>query len=151
MMKRADSGISQGNWVGRIVCMRTPVLLVIGVALCLAAFASQAGQPSIQMLPPQTNSNPFQGLSDIDPALARHQLHALNALRQKKLVEDTNKLLKLAQALNAQVQSGNRGTLTLAQLKEVKRIEKLARSVRQKMAQTYGGPTLAPIIMPTMP
>ncbi len=146
------SRLLQTSRTGKLLRQRAGILIVIGVVFSFPAYTSWAGQLSTRRLQAPTSDSPFGGLSDIDPALARQQLRALNALRQKKLVEDTNKLLKLAQTLNAQVQSGHYETLTVAQLKEVKRIEKLAHSVREKMAQTYGGgPSLAPIIMPTTP
>lgn len=65
---------------------------------------------------------------------AEKRLRALNAERQKELVADTNKLLKLASELDAEVARSDSANLTPAQLHKVAEIEKLAHSVREKMA-----------------
>jgi hypothetical protein len=79
-----------------------------------------------------------------------HQLAALNAERQKKMVSDTNKLLKLANELDAEVRLSGSGALTAAQLHKVAEIEKLARSVKDKMSTSIRGPldVSAPYIPP---
>ncbi|HUX45026.1 MAG TPA: hypothetical protein VMV57_09780 [Terracidiphilus sp.] len=95
----------------------------------------------------QSVQNPFQDLEGIDPALARRQLRALNAERQKDLARDTVKLLQLARKLDAEVKASNSGMLTAEQLRQVERIEKLAKSVKNKMVETYGG---GPVFRPPM-
>src|ERR1039458_9950239 len=75
------------------------------------------------------------------PVEEAKRLRALNALRQKSLVEDTNKLLKLAAELNAEVASEHPDELTPEQLRKLAEIEKLARGVREKMsAPVWGAP-----------
>ncbi len=59
---------------------------------------------------------------------------ALNVERQKQMVSDANKLLKLARELNDEVATANTGTFTPDQLHKIAEIEKLARSVRERMA-----------------
>jgi hypothetical protein len=61
-------------------------------------------------------------------------LRALNADRQKSLVSDTNKLLRLVNELNAEIARANGGFLTASQLRRVAEIEKLAHNVREKMS-----------------
>ncbi|MGB6975497.1 MAG: hypothetical protein WBD67_12520 [Terracidiphilus sp.] len=103
--------------------------------------------PGEGLQPPPVN--PFPDLDEMDPEMAHRQLRAMNAERQKELVKDTARLLKLAQALRAQTQAENAETLTEAQWKEIDRIEKLAHSVKQKMAESYiGVPVFRP---PTVP
>lgn len=60
------------------------------------------------------------------------RLRALNAERQKSLVADTNKLLKLATELEAEMKLSE--APTAEQLHKAGEIEKLARSVREKMS-----------------
>jgi len=67
------------------------------------------------------------------------QLKALNADRQKKLVADTEKLLKLTDELNTELSTSNTGVLTPDQKHKVSDIEKLARSVRTKMSTSVRG------------
>jgi hypothetical protein len=74
---------------------------------------------------------------------------ALNAQRQKSMVEDTNKLLKLTTELNAVVNSEHARTLNADELRTVAEIEKLARSVREKMS-TAAGPAQDMMQPPTM-
>jgi len=108
--------------------------LLVAVAVVIAQSGGQ--QPVPNQVSPMPHS-PFARALDGDPALiARHQ-KALNADRQKSMVADTDKLLKLARELNAEIGQGNRATLTPEELRKVADIEKLARNVRQKMSISY--------------
>ena len=49
------------------------------------------------------------------------------------MVADAGKLLKLAQELNDEVAASNTGSLTPEQLRKIAEIEKLARSVKERM------------------
>jgi hypothetical protein len=72
--------------------------------------------------------------ADYDPMIAARQRAALNAERQKEMISDTNKLLKLAKELNYEVAASGTDTLTPDDLHRLAEIEKLARSVKEKMA-----------------
>jgi hypothetical protein len=78
---------------------------------------------------------PFRDDSSPDPKLMR----SLNAARQKALVSDTEKLLRLAHELNQEVAVSESSSLTDAQLRKVNEIAKLAKSVKEKMSYTVGG------------
>ncbi len=67
------------------------------------------------------------------------RLRALNAARQKSLVEDTGKLLKLASELNAEVGSAQPSALNEEQLRKLAAMEKLARSIKEKMSYSVRG------------
>jgi type VI protein secretion system component VasF len=56
-----------------------------------------------------------------------------NEDRQKELVADTDKLLSLAQALKEEVDKSNKDQLSVDVVKRAEQIEKLARSVKDKM------------------
>jgi len=56
-----------------------------------------------------------------------------NMDRQKQLVADTQKLVSLANELQADVQKSNKDTLSLDVIRKADEIEKLAKSVRDKM------------------
>jgi hypothetical protein len=72
-------------------------------------------------------------------------MRALNADRQKSMVSDADKLLKLARQLDTEIASNPTEDLTPEELRKVTEIEKLARSVKAKMAQSFGGgPQLQP-------
>lgn len=94
----------------------------------------------------QQSHSPFDAAADKDrdrdPMFAERQLRALNVERQKSLVSDTDKLVKLAQELNTEIEGSNPSALTAGQLRKIGDIEKLAHNVKQKMSISYsGGPT----------
>jgi len=74
-----------------------------------------------------------------DPLWQEKQLRILNADRQKELVADANKLLKLARELDAEIGSTNPDSLTPEQLRRIAEIEKLAHSVKEKMSTSVRG------------
>jgi len=72
------------------------------------------------------------------------RIRALNTDRQKTLVSDAEKLLKLAKELNDEV-TNKSGPMTGEQLHKLDEIGKLARSVKEKMSFSVGGfPSLNP-------
>ena len=85
-----------------------------------------------------------------DPKQDVRWQRGLNVERQKEMVSDTNKLLKLASELNAEIISSNSDSLTPLQLRKVGKIEKLARSIKEKMntniqnSPRYLGPQYPP-------
>ena len=68
----------------------------------------------------------MSGMGDTDPIEEERRLRALNAERQKSLVSDTNKLLKLAHELNDEVNATKSDSLDPQELTQVAEIEKLA-------------------------
>jgi hypothetical protein len=89
---------------------------------------------------------------DVDPAMAERRIRALNNERQKQIVSDTDKLLKLARELNEEVAKANTGSLNMDELHKIADIEKLARNVRQRMTETVGEPQSTmpqPMVFPT--
>jgi hypothetical protein len=113
-------------------------LAVLVLLLFCAVTAEPAGQEQIPYPLGRHPSSPFESSTNLDPLLAAKQLRALNAQRQKSMVSDTDKLLKLAQELNTEIETGNRDI----ELRRITDIEKLARNVKQKMSTSLvGGPS----------
>ncbi|MGB0064721.1 MAG: hypothetical protein WBP85_09775 [Terracidiphilus sp.] len=81
--------------------------------------------------------------SDKDHITAERQKIALNLQRQKQLVTDSDKLLKLAKELNDEVAVAGPGPLTQEQLDKLNKIEKLARSVKEGMLDRADEPAPA--------
>jgi hypothetical protein len=54
-------------------------------------------------------------------------------VRQAQILADTNKLYELAQELKAEVAKSNKDTLSLAVIKKAAEVEKLARSLKERM------------------
>ncbi len=63
--------------------------------------------------------------------LVQEKLHISE--RQKKLVEDTDKLLALTTALKEQVNESDKNVLSLEMVKKAEAIEKLAHSVKERI------------------
>ncbi len=61
------------------------------------------------------------------------RIRQLNLAQHKAMVNDTDKLLKLVTELNAEINRTSPAALTPEQLRKVAEIEKLARSVKDKM------------------
>lgn len=57
--------------------------------------------------------------------------------RQKQIVTDSAKLLKLAKQLNADVAKSNVNTLSVPVVKEAAEIEKLAKTIKERMSDGY--------------
>jgi hypothetical protein len=131
--------------------LRWLLFLLLGVAFTAPrgqeTLPRQQGAPS-QM--GQRGQGPFGGLiDDDDGAFARRQVKALNAERQKALVSDTEKLLKLAQELNTEIETDSSDSLNSNQIRKISNIEKLAHNVKQKMSESIvSGPSLHDPIVP---
>lgn len=69
----------------------------------------------------------------------KKRIRMLNVERQKALISDTEKLLKLARELNNEVTRSDSTSLSDAQLRKVAEIGKLAHSVKEKMSYSVGG------------
>jgi hypothetical protein len=74
-----------------------------------------------------------------DLAWDAKRLRALNADRQKSMISDAEKLVKLARQLDAEVASNPRDELTPSELHKLAEIEKLARNIKSKMAMSFTG------------
>jgi hypothetical protein len=87
---------------------------------------------------PGTPGRPGAGTNPADPDpmdshRADQQEKLRNSDRQKRLVADTEKLLALATDLKAQVDKSTKDTLSVDVIKKADEIEKLARSVKERM------------------
>lgn len=117
------------------VAARRALWLVLLLALTAGAQDSPSGMPPL--VPQQRMSISASRLDTIDPIQQERWQRGLNIERQKEMVSDTNKLLKLARELNTEISSSNSDSLTPAQLRKVAEIEKLAHSVKEKMKGPY--------------
>lgn len=137
-----------GNWPARARLWAAMGLVVLLALACGLTGRSQSGatpNPGPQPIP--QSSLPGLNLpsgNDMDPVMAQKRMLALNMQRQKQMVSDANRLLKLAKELNAEVAAGNNGELTLDELDKIAEIEKLARNVRERMIDSADQPSLMP-------
>ena len=86
------------------------------------------------------SANPMPSMpgedTTVSPQTEEEQAKLRNIDRQKKLQEDTAKLLSLANELKADVDKSTKDTLSLDVVKKADEIEKLAHSVKEKMKGT---------------
>lgn len=113
-----------------------------GAALCalLLALASPSASSQVeQQLPPslapRTNNSPDRDSSyrKMTERMAKER----NNERQKKIVADTAKLLAMAQKLNDEVSHSTKNELSVDVVKQAAEIEKLAKSIKEKMRDGY--------------
>jgi len=69
--------------------------------------------------------------------MEHQRLKALNKERQDSLKKDTEKLLQLATELKEAVDKSSQNTLSLEVLRKTEEIEKLSKSIRDKMKDAY--------------
>ena len=126
----------------KIAWHSAPCILLLVFNSMFALPAGQRPTPNqINQLPHNPLDEP--GFNEGDPAVLARRMRVLNLERQKSMVSDTDRLLKLAQELNSEIDNSNPEALTPVQLRKIGEIEKLARNVKQKMSISFaGGPSL---------
>ncbi len=108
-------------------------LLIVGPMLAQSPGTQGApATPHLQVLDP---SAAFSGVS-----IQERQVKFLNNQRQKAIVADSDKILQLARELNADAASENPTFSVAERMRKAEEIEKLAKSVREKMANAVGVP-----------
>jgi len=97
--------------------------------------ASSSRPPATQPTAPTQDLPPMMGDPTVqaDARLQHDQARLRNVDRQRQIVSDTQKLVELANQLNAAVQKSNKDTLSMDVVRKADEIEKLAKSVREKM------------------
>ena len=109
----------------------------------LLGHAQTQSNPQGVRLAPQVRNPPGYPATDSDTPespVDADRIRLLNTERQRSMVSDTNKLLRLVNELNAQIAGNNEDSLTPAQLRKVAEIEKLARNVKEKMSTPLVAP-----------
>jgi hypothetical protein len=113
------------------VATLSALCVLFSLAAPLAAVAQQQipnpPPPAIPGMAP--SSPPDPGMQRMATRMAVQR----NIDRQKDIVNDTAQLLQLAQELNTDVSKSNKDTLSLSVVKKADEIEKLAKSIKQKM------------------
>lgn len=119
------------------------IAAVAAFGLTLALFGwGQLGQPGGGVASQRQGlrqQDPLGTPSQSDQVWNEKRMRALNEDRHKSVVSDAEKLLKLARQLDAEVASNSTDELTPEEMRKVAEIEKLAKSVKSKMALSFGG------------
>lgn len=97
----------------------------------LCAQSQRDNQPTFQLpgAPPSRPQDPMQEKVEADAAKQR------NLQRQQDIKRDSEKLLELATELKQYVDKTNENIISLDVIKKADQIEKLAKSVKEKMKQ----------------
>jgi hypothetical protein len=90
-----------------------------------------AGQGSLGGLPPINGHNDVP--DPLGPRLQEQQAKSRNSDRQRRLVEDTDRLLSLAADLKQQMGVTGKDAMSADMVKKAEEIEKLAKSVKERM------------------
>ena len=118
--------------------LKTPPFLsaIITLSIVLTASASAGAQTNtIAQIGPPVVRTPEPDREEIK--MRQEQLKKMNSARQAAIKKDTDKLLRLATELKQSVDKSNQNTLSLEVVKKAEEIEKLARSVKDKMRTGY--------------
>jgi hypothetical protein len=123
-----------------------PQRLIFIIALITAAFTPVVGSEPPQAQQPNTPRNLPEFINRLPDANDEARMHqdktgqanfdAANAQRKKEVSEDTTRLVKLANDLKAEIDSTDKDTLSVSAIKKAEAIEKLAKSLKQKMTVT---------------
>lgn len=109
--------------------------LRIGVLVFLVLTSGLSALSQGRATPPPIEPDPSvpAGMDEGHRRLARDMAKKANLERQAQLKADTERLLKLSQELKDYVDKSNENVLSLNVLKKAEEIEKLAKSVKDKM------------------
>jgi hypothetical protein len=111
--------------------MRMLTMAMLGAVLVITGSANVSGGQIPQ--PPHPWSNQTAGLSQPNAMLMAEQRRMLASERQKRLMADTEKLVALTTALKQQVDESNKDILSVDMIRKAEEIEKLARSVKERI------------------
>jgi hypothetical protein len=132
---QASANLTAFQWGFIAACLAPCLTLLVAVP---AGAQAHPGTPSLPTLPSgvPANSREDYDIPSNDPAEEARRLRALNVERQKRVVSDANKLLKLTTEFNAEIARANPESLTPAQLRKLAEIEKIAKDLKQNMSAT---------------
>jgi hypothetical protein len=126
------------------VCGGLILALAIGLMCSVSGRSQQSSSENGMPIPDQNTprgafARPVRDANSVvdeyAPMMTERRIRALNIERQKQMVSDATKLLKLAKELNDELANTGTGTFSAEQLRKIGEIEKLARSVRERSSR----------------
>ncbi|MGA2218980.1 MAG: hypothetical protein ABSG51_12880 [Terracidiphilus sp.] len=149
--KRILKTCARGPGVGAGLLLGLALVLLVVTKPCAAQTIPGVSRPPLDQPIGQHIGGGLEDLGGPDQLDAERRFRALNAMRQKAMISDTNKLLKLVGELNAEISRESPESLTADQLHKLGTIEKLAHSVKEKMSTPVGpNPSYLPPPAPVM-
>ncbi len=110
-------------------------VVLLGAVAVVGRPQQQTISPSARQMSPSAQQEDRNKVG-ADPdmvSIEQRQVRARNDERQRRLVADSDKLLALATQLHEDVNKTNKNILSLDVVKRAEEIEKLARSVKERM------------------
>jgi hypothetical protein len=129
----SELGISGGSSMTRVSGLVVVICAIVGMAG--VSSAQQGRMPTLTLHSQPSDSAPDTEM--IGDAFQRQQVIAANAQRQIEIRRDTEKMLQLTQQLQADLLKSSSAVMSLDALKKAQEIEKLAKSVKSKMKQSF--------------
>ena len=116
--------------------MRILPIVIVGAVLLVTSSGNVRGG-EVSQRDGQTGQQPPQATGSANVADQAHpteeKANPQLSDKQKRLVEETNKLVQLATDLKAQVDKSTKDTLSIQVIKKADEIEKLAHSMKDQM------------------
>ena len=125
-----------GSWSQQIPCSGAPCMSLPSTSSTGQSVPGGGRSGSQSQTQQPASPNLREPESPLDSRLEQGQAKMRNLDRQKKLVDDTTRLVSLANELKADVDKSNKDTLSLDVIRKADEIEKLAHSVKEKMKGT---------------
>ena len=113
--------------------MKTLTMTLVGVALVTTCSLRVSGGQTLPHLPIPCSNQMAAAMSQADVIRSAEQQRLRVAERQKRLEADTQKLVALTTALKTQVDESNKDVLSIDMIRKAEEIEKLARSVKERI------------------
>jgi hypothetical protein len=109
--------------------------LAMTLACAASALAQTAPTPAdtSEKAPDPKAPDSSDSVAKAPPAPAKAAVSTQEAERQAKIVADTDKLCQLIQELKVEVAKSSKDTLSLSVIKKAAEIEKLAKSLKERM------------------
>jgi hypothetical protein len=119
-------------------------ILALFLLLGLPMAAQSPGAPT-GMRPAQSQinphvSDPMDSNANFGGRIEARRIAQLNLIRQRSMVSDAEKLLQLAQELNADADASGTILSPAERVHKASEIEKLAKNVKEKMTYAIGAP-----------
>jgi len=102
---------------------------MVGILLCASTGRSQATCPTDPQFRPRRSADEIKRDND--------SMKAMNKDRAQRIKRDTDKLLELATELKQYVDKTNENVMSVDVIKKADEVEKLAKSIREKMKEDY--------------
>ena len=116
----------------RKICVASALLFAITAAL---SGLSLSQGPPVPTFPPAPGEIPQRNKDSMSEKIERDAAKQRNIQREKDIKRDSEKLLELATELKQYVDKTNENIISLDVIKKAEQIEKLAKSVKEKMKQ----------------